>query len=283
MTEVGQHKRALERVRAAVAALDADLAAGRLTAEEHARQRAEREREAGRLFLRLRQAQRAAREEHPPAPARPAPAATGWLRSPWALGGAAVLLLAASVAAGAALASRWSGTRPSPPVATAPASPAGAAPAAATAPDPTTPMGDVAMRALEQVIAREDASTDSLLQYAHLMLDQGRLDEAQKIYDRVLAREPRNAEAITHVGAILHQRGRVDEALARVEEALRIDPTYVHAHWDRTQYLFHTKKDYPATVRAAQAFLDVVRDGQDAENVRKILDEARKRAGSGAR
>jgi tetratricopeptide (TPR) repeat protein len=266
MTAIKEHKRALEAVRRAVAALDADLAAGRLTAEEHARQRGEREREAGRLYLSLRDAQRAARDERA-VDAAPAPRGASWPTSPWTLGTAALLLLAASVGAGVALASRWSSPA---------AAPTAAAPAAA--PEPTGPTTDLAVRALERAAARDDAPTESLLQHAHVVLDQGKLDDAQKVYDRVLARDPKNAEAITHVGAILHQRGRVDEALAKVEEALRIDPKYVHAHWDRTQYLFHTKKDYPAAARSAQAFLAVVPDGQDAEAMKKILDEARKRS-----
>jgi tetratricopeptide (TPR) repeat protein len=276
MTDVKQRKRDLEAVRRAIAALDADLAAGRLTAEEHARQRAEREREVGRLFLSLRDAQqRAAGDRRPPPPPAPASRAPSWLRSPWALGATALLLLAASVGAGVVLASRWSGPRQSAPTA--------AGPPAASAPDPTAPMGDIALRALERVVSGNDASVESLLQYGHVMLDQGKVDEAQKVYDRVVAREPRNVEAITHLGAVLHQRGRVDEALAKVDEALRIDPKYVHALWDRTQYLFHTKQDYPAAVRAAQAFLDVVPDGQDADHVKKLLDDARKRAAARAR
>jgi len=266
MTSAKQHRRALEAVRKAVAALDADLAAGRLTAEEHARQRADREREAGRLYLSLRDARRAERESQPVSASRE----STWLRSPWTLTTAALLLLAASVGAGVALASRWPASRPAPATA--------ATPSPAPALDPTAPMGDVAQRALEQAASRDDASIDSLLQYGHLLLDQGKVEEAQKVYDRVLARDPKNVEAITHVGAILHQRGRVDEALAKVDEALRLDPKYVHAHWDRTQYLFYTKHDYPGAVRAAQAFLDVVPDGQDAATVKKLMDEARKRS-----
>jgi tetratricopeptide (TPR) repeat protein len=93
----------------------------------------------------------------------------------------------------------------------------------------------IELGALRRAAAREDTPIPSLLQLAHVALDQDRLDEARRVYGRVLAREARNVEAITHLGAVLYQEGRVDEALAKVEEALRIDPAYIHAHWDRTQ------------------------------------------------
>jgi len=86
----------------------------------------------------------------------------------------------------------------------------------------------------------------------------------------VLAREPRNVEAITHLGAVLYQEQRVDEAL-------RIDPKYVHAHWDRAQYLFYGKRDFPATVRAAEAFREVAPRGPDSDSVRALMSQARER------
>jgi lipoprotein NlpI len=69
----------------------------------------------------------------------------------------------------------------------------------------------------------------------------------------------------------------VEEAVAKVDEALRIDPKYVHAHWDRTQYLFYGKRDFPAAVHAAEAFVQVAPKGPDADSMRALLSEARDR------
>jgi len=139
-------------------------------------------------------------------------------------------------------------------------------------------MSDIELGALRQAAAREDTPIAGLLQLAHAELDQGRLDEARVVYGRVLARKPRNVEAITHLGAVLYREGRVDEALAKVEEALRIDPAYIHAHWDRTQYLFYGKRDFSAAAKAAEAFLQVLPTGPDADSVRKLMGEAQEQA-----
>jgi tetratricopeptide (TPR) repeat protein len=267
-------KRQLEMASEGIEALDANLAAGRLGVEEHGRQRAEREREAGRLFVSLRRVQREAggsRAGQQPAPAGTRPA---WFRSPWAMGTASVLLVVIGIWVGVG-AGRWS-TGLQEAAAPAPA------PTAAPAGDPSALMTKIELPALRQVAAREDAPTQSLLQLAHVALDSGRLDEARLVYERVLAREPQNVEAITHLGGVLFQEGRIDEALAKVEAALRVDPRYVHAHWDRTQYLFYGKRDFPAAITAAQAFLAVVPAGPDAESVRKLMAEAQQQRGTRA-
>jgi tetratricopeptide (TPR) repeat protein len=270
MSRIKEIKRRLEATVEAIEALDADLAAGRLDRDEHRRRQAEHEREGGRLFVSLRRAQRDAEGRRTGQPVAPAERRAGWLPSPPVIVAIGLLLLVAGVGAGV-LGVRWLGGRPGvgAPVA-APPAPSGSGPSAL--------MSDIELGALRLAAAREDAPIPSLLQLAHVALDQGRLDEARRVYERVLAREARNVEAITHLGAVLYQEGRVDEALLKVEEALRIDPSYIHAHWDRTQYLFHGKRDFPAAVKAAEAFLQVVPNGPDAESVRKLMGEARERA-----
>jgi len=132
------------------------------------------------------------------------------------------------------------------------------------------------LQALQPAAVPENAPISALLEMAHGALNQGRLDEARAIYTRILAREPRNVEAVTHLGAVLYREQRVEEAVAKVDEALRIDPKYVHAHWDRTHYLFYGR-DFPAAVRAAEAFVQVAPKGPDADTMRALLSEARER------
>ncbi len=264
MSRIKQIKSQLEAATLAIDTLDADLAAGRLTSDEYRLRRAEHERETGRLFVSLRRAQREAGERRAEAPA-PTAEGTGWLRSPPMIAATGMLLLVVGVAAGM-VGVRWLGGHPGP---GAPISRP-----AASAPGSSVLMGDIELRALRQAAAREDTPIAGLLELAHAALDQGRIAEARDTYGRVLAREPRNVEAITHLGAVAYQEGRVDEALAKVDEALRIDPGYIHAHWDRTQYLFYGKRDFPGVVKAGEAFLRVLPRGADADNVRRLMAEA---------
>lgn len=270
MSEISELKQRLETTAAAIEALDADEAAGRLGADEHARQRAEREREAGRLFVRLRRAQRDTRERRPEPPVETMGPQQRWSRHPMTVAATAGVLLIVGVAGGVAV-GRWLSGPDAP-------TPAGVS-SPAPGDRPSTRMTEAALQALQQAAPREDAPIATLLEFAHSALDNRRFDEARRVYGQVLAREPKNVEAITHLGAVLFEEGRLDEALAKVDDALRIDPGYIHALWDRTQYLFHGKGNFPAAISAGEAFLAVVPQGPDAESVRKLMADARQKGG----
>jgi tetratricopeptide (TPR) repeat protein len=269
-------RRQLDGAVAAVEELDAALRSGRLSAEEHARQRAEHERAAGRLFVTFRQAQREAREHDATGPGsvRRAASAGGagggpprpaWFRGPVALASGAVLLVVVGVGAGVGVGRSLTGSS--------------LAPATSSTPDGghAGALTAVELQVLRQAAAREDAPIPVLLRFAHVELDEGRTGEARRVYERVLAREPRNVEAITHIGAVLFQEGRVDEALGKVDEALELDPRYLHALWDRTQYLYYAKR-WPGAVQAGEAFLQVLPEGPDADNIRTLVADARQQA-----
>jgi tetratricopeptide (TPR) repeat protein len=260
MTQIREARRRIRAALQAIEGLDGDLAAGRLAADEHGRRRAEHEREAGRQLASLRRGQSQAAGR----PGSNMLATHGgwstWYRSPLRVAGAGGLLLLAAVGGGVVAGRLFEpGRRVTNPVGALPVN------------------SRIDLEALQPAAVRENAPISALLEMAHGALDQGRIDEARAIYTRILAREPRNVEAVTHLGAVLYREQRVEEAVAKVDEALRIDPKYVHAHWDRTQYLFYGKRDFPAAIRAAEAFVQVAPKGPDADSMRALLSEARER------
>ena len=265
-------RRQLDAAWHAVEAVDADHAAGRIGDDEHARQRADKEREIGRLFVSLRRAQVARVEQEDrrrPAADDDDVAPTAWYRRPVVLIPGALLVLVAGIGGGVAVTkwlmpeTRGAASTTSMPTSAPPADTAGSA------------ITETELQALRSAAMRADAPMPSLLELGHVLLDRGRVAEARDVYQKALGREPRNAEAVTHMGAVLYHEGRLDEALAKLDEALRIDPRYIHAHWDRTQYLFHAKRDYAAAIKAAEAFIEASGPGPDAENMKKLIAEAR--------
>ena len=175
----------------------------------------------------------------------------------------AAFLVTVGVGSGVLVARRWTDERITPPIRV----------------DGQTTSGAPVSTDLERLrreVEAESTPTKKLLAFAHLALDEGQTPAAIWAYKRVLARDPRNVEAITHMGVILFQGNHVDQALARVEEALRVDPNYTHAHWDRAQLLLRGKKDYAAATKALEAFLALVPTGEDANRARAMLAEARR-------
>jgi tetratricopeptide (TPR) repeat protein len=264
MSSVEDLKRQLEAAYAAIQELDDDLAAGRLSATDHAELKAKSERQAAALVQRLREAERRPRQAGK-APAPAAPAFGAWLKGPVGLTLGAVVLVSVGVGVGMLLARSATDEPPA---------------ASAVAPTPGSvmpggPSASAKLEALRQEAARDNASIPTLLAFAHVALDEGQMAVAIDTYRRVLAREPKNVEAITHMGGILYQADHVDQALARIDEALAIDPDYAHAHWDRAHILFQAKQDYAGAARTLEKFLTLIPDGEDAARARALLTEAR--------
>ncbi|MBI1733974.1 MAG: tetratricopeptide repeat protein [Candidatus Rokubacteria bacterium] len=283
MTDANDLERQLEAAYAAIHELDEDLAAGRISAADHADLKARSERQAAALLSRLRTERPAARAPRAAAAAPRAPRLGAW--SPMAMGLIAVSLVTFGVLLGV-LATRFAADEPATATAAPPPgmSPAGMPPAGPAPAAPPRPPASPALVALAKEAEAENAPIKTLLEFAHKALDEGHMSPAITAYKQVLAREPKNVEAITHIGGILAQANHVDQALARLDEALAIDPRYAHAHWDRGQILQNGRQDYKGAAAAFARYLELAPKGEYAERARTMLAEARKQlAGAAAR
>lgn len=203
---------------------------------------------------------------------QPQAAVGQWYRSPLVLTVGALVLIGAGVAAGVLLAGRSTPPAVHPGIATPPGMGA-QGPAVAVAPG-----GSPKLAEMRKAAEPENATTKAILAYAHQALDEEQLPEAIAAYRRVLTREPKNPEALTHWGQILLRAEHVDQALAKMDEALAVDPNYAHAHWDRAHLLFDVKKDYAAAIPSFEAFLRQISTGPEADQARRLLEEARRLA-----
>ena len=263
MSGIDELRRQLEAALESIRELDGDLATGRLSATDHAALKAWSERQAAALLRRVREAEARATGLRPRGKE---PAGTGRRASGRALGLTlgAFGLVVVGLTAGVILGRTFVDGR------------------GRTAERPLAPSeaGGEASAALERVrkeVESDAAPTPKLLAFAHLALDEGQVPAALWAYKRVLEREPKNVEAITHLGVILYRGQHVDQALARVDEAIALDPRYLHARWDRANILLYGKKDYEAAERAIKDFLALVPTGEDADRARAMLAEARER------
>jgi cytochrome c-type biogenesis protein CcmH/NrfG len=122
-----------------------------------------------------------------------------------------------------------------------------------------------------------DTPVPQLLAEAHRLLDGSDLVEAEKKYISILKQDPANPEAITHLGNIASRRGDLAVALRNYDEALRSDPSYIHALWDKALAL-RDKGDDVGAIQAWEAFARLVpADSQDAATAKKWIAESQER------
>ena len=127
---------------------------------------------------------------------------------------------------------------------------------------------------------------DVTLKSAHVSLDGGDLQAAWDKYHQVLMTDPHHVEAITHLGNILMRGNQLDEAIRLYDRALRFNPNYSHALFDKGQAL-KEKGDPKGAAESWKRFLALVSaDSDDAKKVKGWLAEldksgVRKRKDSG--
>lgn len=109
----------------------------------------------------------------------------------------------------------------------------------------------------------------------------GRFDDAQNAWSKVLEMDPRNHEAHFHVGALmLQQRDANDpqifeKALSHFEAALLRVPREPAVLWYKGLALVHLKRYSEADESWTQAYQNLMPGSEDAEFVKKALQDLR--------
>lgn len=117
------------------------------------------------------------------------------------------------------------------------------------------------------------AEIDALLKTAHASLDSGDLQAAWDKYHQILMTDPHRVEALTHLGNILMRNNRLDDAIGLYDRALRFDPNYAHALFDKGQAM-KEKGDAKGAAEAWKRFLALVpADSDDAKKVKRWMAE----------
>jgi len=97
---------------------------------------------------------------------------------------------------------------------------------------------------------------EALLDEADLLLEQGRLKEAEHVYSRICTIEPLTADAWLMLGMIYGDTGNAGEAIRHLKRCLEIAPSTYDAHYALGSiYLIQNKLD-DAYVHAVEATLD---------------------------
>jgi len=87
----------------------------------------------------------------------------------------------------------------------------------------------------EETLWRRTIATDPRVFIAQnnlggILMERGRLDEAEAHLLRAIDIEPTYPEGYDNLGILLDRRGKIDEAIERYRQALRLDPRYAYSH-----------------------------------------------------
>jgi cytochrome c-type biogenesis protein CcmH len=250
--------------------LDAEFAAGRLTATdfEFLHQRDQTELGAvNEVLKRLKKSGAAPEPAAFPAAARPARAFRGWAALGWGAGLAAFAGVAALSLKGSIIARA--------PGATITGGQAGAVPVAL---GEAGPLDSLRVTQLETRVRRDSTDEQALIELGHLYLTQGRVQEAAQVDMKAVQLQPDaegTAEAFAHMGMILWSTGEADAALKSLDKALFLHPDLPEALLYKGIILFAGVRDMPRAAEVLQRYLDVAPPSANTARVKGMLDAAR--------
>ncbi len=158
--------------------------------------------------------------------------------------------------------------------------------------DPNADQSDAARRAgLERQVKDHPDDASAHLVYARYLLEKGEATAAVKEYVATARIDPKNAEANAYAGWVSFVAAQsanadpkmaaelTDRALDRLNAAVAANDAYPDAHFFRGMVEFRGKNDPKAAVHDFERYLALVPQGQMNEQVKAVLDQARKAAG----
>jgi len=133
---------------------------------------------------------------------------------------------------------------------------------------------------LEKMLAVNPNNAEALVQLGNDYFDMGNYEKAVEIYQRSLAVDPRNPDVITDMGVAYRKMGKSKEAADAFRKALEVDPDHALALFNLGIVLRDDLKDYPAALKAWEAFLQKAGDSPHAVMVRPWVKQLREKTGS---
>ena len=145
--------------------------------------------------------------------------------------------------------------------------------------------------ALERQVKEHPDDAAAHLVFARYLLEKGEATEAVKEFVTTARLDPKNAEANAYAGWVSFVAAQsaaadpktatelTDRALARLDAAVAADDAYPDAHFFRGMVEFRGKNDPKAAVPDFERYLALVPQGQMNDQVKALLDQARKAAG----
>jgi cytochrome c-type biogenesis protein CcmH/NrfG len=155
------------------------------------------------------------------------------------------------------------------------------APTAVSAPSAAAPaINEQELQAYRDIVKADPKNVKAATELANRLYDAGRWPEAIVYYRQAFALDPKNVNVSTDLATALWYTGDADGALAQFEKSLQIDPTHSQTLFNMGIVRSQGKNDHKGAATAWEKLLASNPGYPEAERVRRLLDEARTKAGA---
>jgi tetratricopeptide (TPR) repeat protein len=159
---------------------------------------------------------------------------------------------------------------------------AGTAPVTtASAPAAAAPaVNEQELQAYRDILKVDPKNAKAATELANRLYDASRWAEAVGYYRQALALDPKNINASTDLATALWYMGDADGALAQFDKSLALDPSHGQTLFNIGIVKSQGKNDHKGAATAWEKLLASNPGYPEADRVRRLLDEAKTKAGA---
>ncbi|OPX84491.1 MAG: Outer membrane protein assembly factor BamD [Pelotomaculum sp. PtaB.Bin104] len=126
---------------------------------------------------------------------------------------------------------------------------------------------------LESRVQENPGNAEVLMELGEAYVRYGKPDQAVKTFEQVLVIDPNNTQARYDMSYVYYLSNKSDLAIAQLKEIISIDPNHKEGHYLYGIILGNSKKDYAAGIQEMEKFIELAKEGIDAEKARQKIEE----------
>jgi len=134
---------------------------------------------------------------------------------------------------------------------------------------------------LEDIVKKDPKNYQALVQIGNDYFDLGEAQKSVDAYSKALAIKDGDPNVITDMGVMYRQLREFPKALAAFRKAAAASPTHPQSRMNIGVVLLHDLNDPKGAIAAWEDYLRIAPNDQNAENIRRSVEDLRAKAGGG--
>jgi len=133
-----------------------------------------------------------------------------------------------------------------------------------------------AEKAMAKAIEIKPDFIEAYFGLGQVYVERGEEEEALKLYQKAIEIKPNEAKIFVNLGALYFSRGEEDLALEALLKAKELDPSLPNTYY-QLGLLYYKKQDLTKSVENFEKFLEFAPSAPEANSVREIIEELKKK------
>ncbi len=133
---------------------------------------------------------------------------------------------------------------------------------------------DDQLKNIQDQLKSDPNNLDLLMGLGHLYLDTDRASEAIPVFEKVLSFDPNNLDAKVDIVVANMKLGQTNGQLKKLDDILKIEPTYDYALYVKANFLSSVSNDYQGALAILKDLEKIITDQDKLKTVKDSISNA---------